>query len=341
MGGKRAVDSERLAREVDGLAAQGGFSGVVRVDGVDGPPFEVAYGLAHRGYGIANQTGTRFAIASGTKSFTALAVVSLVEDGTLALSTTARSLLGDDLPLIADDVMVGHLLAHRSGIGDYLDEDAHPDVDEYVMPVPVHELVSAESYLAVLGGYPTRFPAGERFTYNNGGYVVLAILVERASGIPYHDLVAERVLRRAEMDDTDFPRSDEPAGHLARGYLEIPDRENILHLPVRGVGDGGITSTAADVRGLWTSLFAGRIVSPDWVREMVRPHSEAPEGDDRRYGLGFWLHPSADIVIMEGMDAGTSFQSLHDPASGVTCTVISNTSEGAWPIAAYLEQLLV
>ena len=58
-------------------------------------------------------------------------MVSLIEDGTLELSTTARSLLGGDLPLIRDDVTVEHLLAHRSGIGDYLDEEVGHDLDEY------------------------------------------------------------------------------------------------------------------------------------------------------------------------------------------------------------------
>ncbi|WP_410962068.1 serine hydrolase, partial [Salmonella sp. SAL4457] len=68
---------------------------------------------------MPNEIDTRFGLASGTKGLTALAVVSLIEDGTLELSTTARSLLGDDLPLIRDDVTVEHLLGHRSGIGDY------------------------------------------------------------------------------------------------------------------------------------------------------------------------------------------------------------------------------
>ena len=333
------INAEKRAHGIDEVAERTGFSGVVRVETAGGVLHESAYGMAHRGYGIANEVGTRFAIASGTKAFTALAVVSLIEDGVLELTTTARSLLGPDLPLIADDATVEHLLAHRSGIGDYLDEEAHPDVDEYLMPVPVHQLSTAESYLAVLDGFRTRFPAGDRFAYNNGGYVVLAILAERASGTPYHDLVLERVCGRAGMNDTDFPRSDEPRGVVARGYLEIPDRENVLHLPVRGVGDGGITSTAADIRAFWAALFAGRIVSMDSVRAMVRPRSDAPE-QRMRYGLGFWLHASAETVMLEGMDAGISFRSMHDPSSDLTRTVISNTSDGAWPIVEYLEQLV-
>ena len=81
---------------------------------------------------------------------TALAVVSLIEDGALELGTTARSLLGEDLPLIADDVTVEHLLAHRSGIGDYLDEDGGRGITDYVMPVPVHLLATAEEYVPIL-----------------------------------------------------------------------------------------------------------------------------------------------------------------------------------------------
>lgn len=333
------MDAETLAREVDALAATTNFSGVVRVDAADGLRFDSAHGLSNRAYGIANTTTTRLAIASGTKTLTALAVVSLIADGAIALSTTARSLLGTDLPLIADDVTIEHLLTHRSGIGDYLDEEAHPDVDEYVLPIPVHELDGAESYLAVLDGHESAFAAGERFVYNNGGYVVLAILAERAGGTPYHELVLERVCRPAGMGHTDFPRSDEPSADAARGYLATPMRENVLHLPLRGVGDGGITTTAADIHAMWDSFFAGRIVSADWVREMTRPRGQDPDGG-KRYGIGFWLHPTGDAAILEGMDAGISFRSVRHPGAGVTHTVISNTSEGAWPITTLLERLV-
>ena len=184
-----------LEQEVDAVAAETGFAGVVRVDRGGQTELAKAYGLAHRGFEIPNTIETRFATASGTKTLTALAVVSLIEAGSLELSTTARSVLGDDLPLIADDVTVEHLLAHRSGIGDYLDEEEDLDFSDYLMPVPVHELVKTEDYLAVLGGFPTKFPAGERFSYCNGGYVVLALIAERASGVPYHELVRTPRLR--------------------------------------------------------------------------------------------------------------------------------------------------
>ena len=313
-----------LARAVDSIADADGFSGVVRVDRGADVELAKAYGLAHRGHGIPNVLDTQFGIASGTKGMTAVTVASLVEDGLLELSTTARSVLGGDLPLIRDDVTIEHLLSHRSGIGDYLDENAGIDLADYLMPVPVHELAATEQYLAVLDGHETKFPPGERFAYNNGGYVVLALVAERTSGIPFHELVRQRVCEPARMPDTEFLRSDELAGRAALGYLTIDDvsRTNVFHLPVRGSGDGGIYTTAADVSAFWRALFAGRIVSTDLVAELVRPRSDVPDGS-RRYGLGFWLHGSGDAVMLEGSDAGVSFWSAHEPKPEITYTVIS------------------
>lgn len=330
-----------LEDELDALAAEHGFWGVVRVDSAEKVELAKAYGLAHRGYEIPNTVDTRFAIASGAKGLTALAVVSLIEEGRLELSTTARSVLGDDLPLIDDGVTVEHLLAHRSGIGDYLDEDSEMDLADYLMPVPVHQLATTEDYVAILDGFPTKFPPGERFSYCNGGYVVLALIAERASGVPYHDLVRDRVCAPAGMRDTEFLRSDELPGRTALGYLKVDGnwRSNVLHMPVRGTGDGGAYTTVADVHSFWEAFFAGRIVTAEWVSEMVRPRSDAPEFA-RRYGLGFWLHATGDSVILIGGDTGVSFTSAHDPGTGTTWTVISNTVEGVWPIARYLGERL-
>ena len=327
--------------ELDAIASETGFSGVVRVDRGDTVEIVKAYGLADRSYTIPNEVDTRFGLASGTKGLTALTVVSLIVDGALQLTTTARSVLGQDLPLVGDEVTVEQLLAHRSGIGDYLDEDLGLDFDDYLMPVPVHELATTEDYLAVLDGHRPKFAPGERFAYCNGAYVVLALIAERATGTPFHELVQSRICEPAGMSDTAFLRSDELPARTARGYLEGADtwRTNVFHLPVRGSGDGGIYSTAADIRSLWTAFFAGRIVSDDWVAEMVRPRSDVP-ADSRRYGLGFWLRTSG-AVLLTGMDAGVSFSSTHDPQSNLTSTVISNTSHGTWPVSSYLDDRLV
>jgi hypothetical protein len=88
---------------------------------------------------------------------------------------------------------------------------------------------------------------------------------------------------------------------------------------------------------LWSAFFAGRIVSRGWVTEMVRARSDV-SSESLRYGLGFWIHPSGDVVELHGYDAGVSFRSTHDPRSMTTRTVISNTSEGTWPIETLLDE---
>src|SRR6476646_630273 len=230
---------ESLANELDRIAAETGFSGAVRVDRGDELELARAYGLAHRGLQAPNTVETQFAVASAVKGMTALVVVSLIVDGGLNLETPARTVLGGDLPLIGDDVTVEHLLSNRSGIGDYFDEDAEHGIGDYVMLVSVHELATTEQYLVVLDGHPAKFAPGTAFSYCNGGFVVLALIAERASGVPFHDLVQQRVCQPAGMVDTAYLRSDELPGGTALGYLsEDPaSRTNVFHRPVRGNGD--------------------------------------------------------------------------------------------------------
>ena len=89
---------EGLAARIDALITDTRFSGVIRVDRAGETVLERSAGWAHRAHEIAMMVDTRLAIASGSKWFTALVVLSLAADGTLTLTTRARELLGDDLP---------------------------------------------------------------------------------------------------------------------------------------------------------------------------------------------------------------------------------------------------
>ncbi|MEV0067059.1 serine hydrolase domain-containing protein [Amycolatopsis sp. NPDC050768] len=323
-----------VGEEIDRLARDTGFSGVVSVSRGSEVVLARAYGLAHRGYGVPNTVDTRFAIASGTKGLTALVVVILIVEGKLALGTRVRALLGADLPLIDSSVTVEHLLAHRSGIGDYCDEDALP-------PAQPQSFTSAAAYLPALEGFPQRFPPGSQFCYNNGGFAVLALVAERAAGVPFADLVASRVTARAGMAHTSFLRSDQLPGDAATGYLE-DGRTNVFSLPAVGSGDGGIYSSAGDFAAFWAALHAGRIAPPEWVARMTAVVSaETSTREQLRYGLGFWLPPDDTTVMLEGYDYGVSFRSVSRPSDGLVFTVVSNTSEGAWPLTRWLGGQLV
>jgi CubicO group peptidase (beta-lactamase class C family) len=335
------VEAEGLAARVDRLIAESRFSGVVRVDRAGATVLERAAGWAHRAHQVPMTIDTRLAMASGSKGFTALVALSLAADGTLPLTTPARELLGADLPLVDDRVTVEHLLSHRSGIGDYLDESAGHQIDDYVMTVPVHQLADSNDYLKVLDGHPQQSPPGERFAYNNAGFVLLAILAERAAGTAFVDQVQQRVCAPSNMADTAYLRSDALPERTALGYLHVEGHQsNVLHLPVRGSGDGGAYTTVADVHRLWQALLDGTVLDQATLTAAWRPRSDVP-AEGSRYGLGFWLHATGPGVMLEGYDAGVSFRTVHDPDSDTTHTVIANWSDGAWPITRALDQVLL
>jgi CubicO group peptidase (beta-lactamase class C family) len=328
------IDGRALAA----AAAEGELTGVVTIDVGDERVFERSFGYAHRALGIANTTDTRFALASGSKTFTATAVLRLVELGKLALSDHVRPILGDDLPLVHDAVTVENLLDHTSGIGDYLDEDADWDASDYVLGVPVHTLAETSAFLPIIDGHPQVVPPGERFSYCNGGYILLALIIERVSGVGFHDFVQQEVFDRAGMSASGFLRSDELPGDAALGYLyPSGDRTNVLHLPVRGNGDGGAYSTTADLHRFWRALTAGRVIPGQLRSEMCRPRHIVPD-EGLSYGLGVYVDVGAHLLAMEGYDAGVSMRSMHHPATSTTATVLGNSSEGAWPVAALLPE---
>ena len=207
--------------------------------------------------------------------------------------------------------------------------------------MPVHELATTEQFLAVLDGHPMKHEPGERFTYCNGGYVVLALLAERASGVPFHDLVDERVCRPAGMVDTAFLRSDELPGRAAVGYLDDDGlRTNVLHLPVRGNGDGGIYTTAADVHALWAALFAGTDRLPgDRRGDGAAAQRRAGHGDALRPRLLARRRRPTPCCCSVAMPASGSSPPRPRPTDTVA-TVLCNQTRGAWPTSVRLEELL-
>ncbi len=319
--------------DLDRLAAEHLFSGVVGIER-NGDLDTYAYGLADRAHGVVNTVEHRFGIASGTKTLTALGVLSVVADGLLDLDAPVRDLLGGELPLVDDRVTIRTLLNHRSGIGDYFDGDADPDRLDYAMSVPVHTLDGSSGYLAALDGYVQKFVPGTEFSYCNSGYVLLAVLLERATDKPYSEVIAERVTGPAGLTRTEFLRMDSLPGDVAIGYLFAEGlRTNVLHLPVVGFGDGGVFTTVQDVHRLWTALIDGRLGN-----DAVSMMATAPVVD-ARYGMGMWLDEQPGRMTMEGMDAGASFRSTRFP-DGSTFSVLSNTTDRAWPIARHLAEMV-
>ncbi|HET9232797.1 MAG TPA: serine hydrolase domain-containing protein, partial [Candidatus Eisenbacteria bacterium] len=208
------AQSSRLDQLIDS-----DFWGVVHITLPDRVLYSRTGGLADRAHSIPNTLDTQFAIASGAKGFTALAVMSLVAEGALALDTKIQSLLGEANNLVDPATTVRHLLAHTSGMGDYLDESAISNIEDYVLEIPVHRLARPADFLPMLLGRPVKFPPGTSFSYCNSGYVLLALAIEAVTKRSYYDVIEERVFAPAEMQETAFLRLDELPGRAALGYL--------------------------------------------------------------------------------------------------------------------------
>lgn len=319
-------------------AENDGFSGVVRVELAGEVLHESAHGFADRAHGIANQTDTRLAAASGLKPCMAIVVMRLVEGGALSLDTRVRDVLGEALPLVDPSVDVRQLLTHRSGIADYCSEPDDPEAI-HGTKVPQCWFDTPESVVRLLADMPIQAAPGAEFRYNNAGYVLLARIAEQLTGLTLYDLLDRYVFEPAGMHRSSVLCTDELPGDAAIGYLQRSGlRTNVHHVPRRGLGDGGLYTTADDISRLWRALRSGTLLRPATFGEMTTPHGYTHGGTP--YGMGFWLSPYNDSIELEGYDSGISFRSVHQPSRDVTWTVLSNWTDGAWSVTDQLAQLL-
>jgi len=245
------------------------------------------------------------------------------------------------LPGVSPAVTIDHLLTHTSGVYDYLDEDVIEDAEQFVLPIPPSTLLGPRDYLPMLLAGPAKFEPGARFSYSNGGYVLLGLALEEASGRSFHALVEERVLARCGMADSGFFRFDRLPERVAVGYVETRDggwRTNAGSLPIIGGPDGGMFATAADIARLWRGFFAGHVLSPGLSARFMEKTPTDPARPHSFYGRGYWIQDDGTILVrsMVGQDAGVSFRSNAYP-DGTIATVLANTSRGAWPMIRALD----
>lgn len=311
----------------DNLAAD--FSGVIAVARGGDVVAHRLRGYANRADAIPNALDTRFAIASGSKLFTAVAICQLVDAGRLTLDTRLRTFTTEGG--LDERITVRHLLTHTSGIASYFDED-----DEYGQvwhDVPMYRMRRPHDYLPLFVDKPAVFAPGERFEYNDAGFVLLGLIVEELTGRPFADHVRDSVFAPAGMTDSGYFESDRLPARTAQGYLD-DGRTNVFEVPVVGGGDGGAYVTAPDLARFWVTLTAGNLLSPAMTRELLAPATAT--GDDAphsHYGLGVWKAGDAWSFV-EGGDPGACMISGYFPGAergdDLTMTVIANIETPLW-----------
>lgn len=309
---------------VDRLEAQQPFSGVVRIEKEGRELLTLTRGVAVAERNESVAPSTRFGMASGSKLFTAVAVLQLVDAGKLSLD----SRLGDLLPNFpnrdwAAGVTVRRLLTHTAGAGNYWD-------DEYERHW--NEITELGQMLPHVLRHVGETPAGE-FSYSNSGYLLLGLVVEAVSGRSFYDYVAERIFAPAGMRATGYPsRADAPPG-LAVPYLPEYEAGAVkrgsfrpVMLGARGTSAGGAATTAADLAAFARALADGTLLRPETFREMVRPQVAEGDAEGAFWGLGPSVRTEGGIVSWGhgGTARGTQFDFKVYPEKGIVAIVMSN-----------------
>ncbi|MFW6312660.1 MAG: serine hydrolase domain-containing protein [Spirochaetota bacterium] len=337
------MDRQALTDAIDDAAQRINFSGVVSVTG-DDLRLQRAYGFANRANQIANRVTTRFGIASGTKFLTALAVGSLIDRGLLRIDAKVHDLVSFDLPCLGRDATVAHLLEHTSGIYDYYDEELVEDFDNFHVEIPWNLLTTPRDYLPLFRDREMKFAPGERFSYSNGGYILLGVLVEELTGRLFREIVADNVLAPACMDRSGFFALNQLPDDTALGYMELTDgswQTNIYNLPRIGASDGGVFATADDIDRLWRAFANDAVVGPDTRRDFTTARHRLAETVSYGRGLYLWTALDEPGWLIVGSDAGVGFDSRHVPGRNLTATVVSNTTDGHVAVRDAVRQWLI
>jgi CubicO group peptidase (beta-lactamase class C family) len=351
----RPVTAAALDAHLRGIEAADAFSGVVRVTVGGEERFTGAYGFASRAWRIPNTLGTRFDTASITKLFTAVATLQQVDAGAFGLDTSAIDYLGLDGTAISPNATVRHLLTHTSGIGDDADEEAGERYEDVWRARPNYSVLETADFLPQFAYRAPNFAPGAGCRYNNCAYVLLGLMIERATGRSYREVVRERVFAPAGMTDSDFLRMDRVNERLAEGADPILDeagaivgwKRNIYSYPPIGSPDGGAHVTAADLERFMRALSSGRLLSAELTGAFLTPQVvyRVREGWTQHWGLGPWfcVDDSGELVYLqkEGVNAGASGVVRHYPGRDLTFVVLSNLEEGAWGPIDTVHQMVV
>jgi len=312
------------------------FSGVLSASNSSGIICQHTNGYRNKAEELLNTAETVFGVASGTKLFTGLALCKLLDDKKLALEDKLCDLLSFDLGQIDKEITVYHLLTHTSGVGDYIDEEAD-DADEQLLNLynkyPVQLWDRLEFYLQMITPLSPKFKPGERYSYSNSGYILLGLVIEAVSGVPYQQFVHDIIIKPCKLERTGFYRTDSLPANTALGYIQDEDtqiwRTNIFSSPIIGGSDGGLYTCAEDLDKLWRAIFSHGILSQEMSDAFLKSYITIDEDDDsaESYGLGIYHYSSGDKLahFAVGGDSGVGFCTAYYPKTETVISCFSNT----------------
>lgn len=283
--------------------------------------FAKGYGLEDIGRKDAVTPDTVFALGSMTKQFVAALVLRLVEEGKLTLDDPAARHL-PDFTNLPPGLRIRHLLTHTSGMRDDI-------VQPELMAFYEKSGATFSEYLAAARHTPADFAPGSRWSYSNFNYAMLTVVVERLTGRPLEEALAERLFSPLGLRSIRLcPPQPGQAPGQARGHVSRSGGALAPHPPENfGLfrGSGGYCGSAADMARWTRALANGKVVSPRSYRLMTS-RARLTNGREADYGLGTSLASpdGARRYGHGGYGGGFSGQAAYYPGARLTVVVLTN-----------------
>lgn len=330
---------ESLKKKILKTIEDSNFTGTIYISKGKEELFQGGFGYADRSNKRQNQLTTRYEVASGTKFFTAIAMLQFVESGKVTLDTKLCDIVKPEYPKLSDEITIFHLLTHSSGCPDYADEYEDDDYEAIWTTNPCYQFTRPEHFLPLFPDNGPKFKPGEGFYYSNGGYILLGLALEKLSGMTYTDCIEKNILEPAGMNRSGFFRSDMLPEDCALNYIDLGDgkwKTNEFSIPVIGCADGGIYLCAEEMDMFWDTMSEHKILGRDLTDQLFSKQimTDPDNNPNDYYGLGVWIYQKDDPVYnIRGGDPGACFLSKYSPKSGIKMTLLSNREGALWNVA--------
>ena len=287
--------------------------------------FAKAYGYRNLDDKVPADADTMYGIGSNTKQFTAAAILLLRDAGKLDVDAPVSRYL-PSIPH-GGEVTVRNLLTHTGGYAEFTEL---PDVDRLAARPATNEEI-----LDTVVSRPLGFKPGTKWQYSNTGYVMLATIVERLSGMSYEDFLRTRIfeplgMTRTRYEDESLVETDRATGYT-RFAMGVQEHES--HLDYTWLsGAGAIESTLADLETWNNAIDRGTLLSAA-SREMMHTSFKLADGSDTRYGFGLFLQPlpgGKHVVLHGGDTTGFGTQDARFVEDGIDVIVLTNQEPASY-----------
>jgi CubicO group peptidase (beta-lactamase class C family) len=307
----------RMEQVVQSYVANKTFMGSVLVVRDKAVLLEKGYGSADLEWDIPNSPTTKFRLGSITKQFTAASILLLEERGKLNINDPVKKYMAD-APPAWDKVTIYNLLTHTSGIPSFT---GFPDY-ESTEATPT----TPEKLVARFKDKPLEFEPGEKFKYDNSGYVLLGYLIEKISGQTYAQFVQENIFKPLEMKDSGYDSNSAIIMHRASGYSkrkEGIENAGYIHMSIP-FSAGSLYSTVEDLARWEQGLFGGKVLSAASLEKMTTPFKE-----NYAFGLAVSTANGHKLIEHGGGIEGFNTHLAYYPDDKLIVVVLGNLNGGA------------